>query len=956
MPGTVTWTPIPSSPHQVAGAATFNGPTGQVATALQNHQNGVPGTRHVATEIDSGILDNTVSAPALSVAATDLNTRVLQFAESLARLAVGSTTTNWATAIANLPVGADNTSLFNSVGGATSAATVNAIAKRDVDAGINFGHVAVTGQNVARIVGSFMATPASPGNATVFAIGVTAVGDIMSVTANKNVNFGGTVTAPTLIGTHSRTDNGLLVSQVPGTSQVLGGASYPGQQFEIAIGTAAAPTTVAAPTMKVSRYENLSTPTINSEVNAVIIGYSQNTAASLAQVTGIQGVAVTNATGRSDAVGLVGVGRSTVDNNTGFGMYIEGQRFTRYGYARAAECRSTNYTLYDDPHVSGQVSRTGALLLSGGGQGQAGRGGSINADAIMITSANTRGNSVDPGWDCGINFQLGAIAAVSIDDSGNAPTSYKIGGAHQGGVDTTAATLTAASGNGQAFVMAAAHGLWSNNNAVTTRIRVIGLDANDRVQLGGALGATFDGQGNNTLPGQLRAGSAGVLLTNPAGNLLGSTIAAGTIPVAAHAPGSVSAGPAAMQVTVAAFPMISTTGAIINAAGGTLTLIAPTTTNFVQTALIYADNTGTPQVAYGAAVASNPAPPSLPASARAFATVLLTQGMTTITQSLITQFRDMNVPLNANAAGGAPGADTYVVVTADPANLPNAVTAATLLGGGNGTLGNPLAALKPITTDATLNDLLNSRYLSPYLPLYLGFSGTQVSLGAGGGTQHTVYINGKLRTITSTITSVSMTGSAAGTYFLYADVSAASVSTFTLAISALNTNSPTVNQANIGAFYWNGTAFQSDLNTSSNSRASVAQVQPKIVNAQNSGNIAITNTGGLLAVPASGTLPFTYATSGSTTYYFTGTLYCNVTGGTAATAATIQPFLNGTAVGTSYGSKTLAASTYDQIIIPTTFALTPNAVNSITLGANASAASGYTINGVYLIGVITGGV
>lgn len=957
MPGTVPWTPIPSNPQQPVNAATVNNPIGQVATALQNHENGVAGTRHLTTELDTGILDDVVNLVSVATAGTTLDTRLAQLATMGSRIMGGTGT--WAARYAAITPGTnDLTTLSNAISTRTALATASTIAYRDVDAGTNLGHVAVTGQNVARIVGSFLATPGAPGGASVFAIGATAVGDIMLASANKSVVFGGAVTAPTYAGTLANADAVQRLSHTPGTKLNYAAAPtnlFNGQAAEWAFGTNAAPVTSGGSLLKASA--TFAQPaTVYGVANAAITEasaglsvYAHATAAQGVQIAGLYASVSTDATAAgADAVAVYGIGiSSATSTRTGFGAYFQGQRNAATGGSVGMELRAQNesgiHSPYTTPASYGGLDAYGINYTAGG------TGGFRPGSAIAFGPAGSM-------WTAGIVAAPGSVYLATFDDGSSSQWSQRIGGSHTYGTDYNPGTFAYG-----AIRLGDTQGVVFRNHANTADLNGLSKTVGDQIALAGGKLSVDSTTGAVAVAGTITSyppSLPSVPLTDATGHLVGSAIAAGTIPVAAHAPGYVSAGPAAMQVTVAAFPMVSTTGAIINAAGGPLTLIAPTTTNFVQTALIYADNTGTPQVAYGTAVAANPTPPSLPASARAFATVLVTQGMTTITQSLITQFRDMNVPLNANAAGGAPGADTYVVITADPANLPNAVTAAALLGGGNGTLGNPLAALKPTTTDATLNDLLNSRYLSPYLHIYLGFSGSQVSLGAGGSVQHTVYINGKLRTITSTITSVSMAGSAAGTYFVYADVSAAGVSTFTLAISALNTNSPTVNQANIGAFYWTGTAFQSDLNTNANSRAIVAQVQPKIVNANhNTVPVTITNAGAMTLISPTNFPPYTYATSGSMTYYFNGLLMVNAQGNaTVATAVNIQMFLNGTPIDGAYAAKTISINNYEQIVVPCNFALGVNQVNNISFGVNSSASAGWIMNGAYLRGTITGGV
>lgn len=167
MAGSVSWTPIPSSPPQPANAATINAPITQVVTGINNHLAGVAGFRSALAEIDSILLDNTASAPIIATTATDLNTRALQFAESLAKIAVGTTSvTTWAAAINNLAATANLANHDALLGASTTAAgarTALGAAKSGANTDITsigtLASLTVTGAlSAGTITGSFSGT------------------------------------------------------------------------------------------------------------------------------------------------------------------------------------------------------------------------------------------------------------------------------------------------------------------------------------------------------------------------------------------------------------------------------------------------------------------------------------------------------------------------------------------------------------------------------------------------------------------------------------------------------------------------------------------------------------------------------------------------------------------------------------------------------------------------------
>jgi hypothetical protein len=723
------------------------------------------------------------------------------------------------------------------------------------------------------------------------------------------------VTAPTYAGTLLNTDAQQRIRQTPGTKlfYVAGGsaAQYDAQLAEWAIGTSGAPATLGGPLLKLSvthnQPANLYAPSANVAITEASVALSLYTNALATQAVQNGGLYVLSQTASTqpgaDTVALMGVGVSLAGSTrTGFGAYIQAQRASSGGYAVAMEVRAQNESGVDSGYTT--PASWGAADTYGINLGSSGTGGKRSATGLYIYNAGSP-------FTAGVVFAANSASLASIDDASSSTFHGRVTGTHLYGYDFNGGTFT-----GGVIRLPSGGGIVARNNANSTDLNVIAKNTSDQVVLYGTV--AIDSAGNINTPGSLRTGSGSVLITNTDGTLAATGFRPGSIPGASLANGAVVPN-SAMTVAIGAL-------SFHNVATGTLTTYAGSASYTITTPVsgnLYHLLSVTDAGVLSDVTATTTAAALLPVNNRKLALIgPITNATTVITAARIDTTPDFRPPQ-------APGASGLVVAP---------------------------AGVQTSATDATLADLLASRFVSPYLPLYLGFSGTSVTLTATGGVQHAVYVNAKMRTITSTVT-LSMVGQAAGAYFLFADVSDAGVATFKLAVSS--TNNPNANQMTIGTFYWNGTAFVNEMNVNTNSRAVIAQVQPKmVVSGASGGPQAITNTGGLVQVSTSFFPGYSYATSASQTYYFNGILFVNLHGGSAGCSATVQPFLNGTAAGVTFGSKTLiaGATSYDQIVVATNIPLAVNQINTLTIGANAGAATGYFIDAAYFVGTISGGV
>lgn len=139
MPGTMSFTPIPSSPKQPASAATFNARYSELATQGTGHFNGIS-ARHILAEIDAPTLDDQATPVALGTGPTDLNTSLLRLLTMIGRLAGG---TGNAVARVNA-LTSDLKTLIDVVTLRSASAVGNTLAVRDANGEGAFAGIAVT--------------------------------------------------------------------------------------------------------------------------------------------------------------------------------------------------------------------------------------------------------------------------------------------------------------------------------------------------------------------------------------------------------------------------------------------------------------------------------------------------------------------------------------------------------------------------------------------------------------------------------------------------------------------------------------------------------------------------------------------------------------------------------------------------------------------------------------------
>jgi len=212
MSGNPVFTPIPASPAQPANASTFNPVYTKINQNLADHENGVAGTRHLLAEIDSALLDNVASAPVLSTAATDLNTRMLQFAESLAKLATGANAVTWAAAINGLNANANLTNIGNLLGNSTTPAGARA----------GLGAAASGANTDITSLGTLSSLKVDPGVSALAAVTASSVAVSSAVSIGATLNVTGVLTASggvvgNLTGNASGSAGSVAASGITGT-------------------------------------------------------------------------------------------------------------------------------------------------------------------------------------------------------------------------------------------------------------------------------------------------------------------------------------------------------------------------------------------------------------------------------------------------------------------------------------------------------------------------------------------------------------------------------------------------------------------------------------------------------------------------------------------------------------------------------------------------------------------
>ena len=184
----------------------------------------------------------------------------------------------------------------------------------------------------------------------------------------------------------------------------------------------------------------------------------------------------------------------------------------------------------------------------------------------------------------------------------------------------------------------------------------------------------------------------------------------------------------------------------------------------------------------------------------------------------LTASRTITPDINGLTEDTTPDGAADYVMTYDASALTHKKVLLNNLPGGGGidaTISNADHKLSS-STDAALSLWLAAK------PARLTINGTLVEVVASASDPRRVpVVNDKARVNTAT-TSVDMTGNAAGTWYIHADVSAAA-STFTLVASTSKT--PGADQVLLGAVYWDGSAIQyvwNDHETSHSCRAQLS--------------------------------------------------------------------------------------------------------------------------------------
>lgn len=215
------------------------------------------------------------------------------------------------------------------------------------------------------------------------------------------------------------------------------------------LGTAAAPTSTLAPTLKVSRRQQITKAALTAawgagadgcEVLASIYGVGVGTTLDEVQPIGVMGAAVQSSntgggTGDgADACGLYGAGRVLSGaGGTGIGALLTGRRESDVGQATALECATQNYGTSGGVYsTTGYNTSTGIWVACLG-----------NADsAVGLAFGNPFGRQYDVG--IAFNAQVaggltGPTKTTSIRDDSTSATSIQINGTHSVGAITVAA-------------------------------------------------------------------------------------------------------------------------------------------------------------------------------------------------------------------------------------------------------------------------------------------------------------------------------------------------------------------------------------------------------------------------------------------------------------------------------------------------------------------------------------
>lgn len=216
------------------------------------------------------------------------------------------------------------------------------------------------------------------------------------------------------------------------------GATVAAQVLDVNHGSDAVPVTVAGPTVRIARVENLPVASIGgaggtqfvNEANAALVvtasGHGSGAAGTEMQTNAIFCYAVTDGVGSWDAVGVQAVGRAQGSStHLGTGAYLEGRKDSPTTKVVGVEIRATNAdaanTAGDSTYSSSGASNLTGLWITC--DAKAGANPTLGA-ALQI------GRIGSAQWGVGIGIVSSAVLTTSIRDDSNSATSIQINGTH----------------------------------------------------------------------------------------------------------------------------------------------------------------------------------------------------------------------------------------------------------------------------------------------------------------------------------------------------------------------------------------------------------------------------------------------------------------------------------------------------------------------------------------------
>lgn len=232
----------------------------------------------------------------------------------------------------------------------------------------------------------------------------------------------------------------------PGTS-IAWGFQYSATRVEITDGIyPTAPTTVAKPTVKISRAENLTTGNLaDNEANAALSVEAINLPGSAQQVNAISGFAKgfggNGVISNGDTLGVGGYGWQFDGTGAGVGGFFNGRRSVTTARAEGVEILVENLTDTAAPQYSVNVS----VPLPSGAPAD------VNGIGLSCRSSDTSGDKrcgpaiyiggqENTRWSAGIVFPNLSVSSYVIDDNSNATTGWHVTGTHTnlilGGADS----------------------------------------------------------------------------------------------------------------------------------------------------------------------------------------------------------------------------------------------------------------------------------------------------------------------------------------------------------------------------------------------------------------------------------------------------------------------------------------------------------------------------------------